>query len=125
MQTTPHGSTGDILGSHEDILRAQKPARMPAGESDSGGLRNLDSIMRIPVVVQVVLGSAVMPVASLMKLGRGAIVALDHRIGEPVEVVVNGRLIARGEIVVLEEDNSRLGISLTEITGPAANNLAE
>ncbi len=125
MQTTPHSSTSDILGSHEDILRVQKPASMPAGESDSGGLRNLDSIMRIPVVVQVVLGSAVMPVASLMKLGRGAIVALDHRIGEPVEVVVNGRLIARGEIVVLEEDNSRLGISLTEITGPAANNLAE
>jgi flagellar motor switch protein FliN/FliY len=124
MQTTSHSSTSDILGSHEDILRVQKPASTPAGESDSG-LRNLDSIMRIPVVVQVVLGSAVMPVASLMKLGRGAIVALDHRIGEPVEVVVNGRLIARGEIVVLEEDNSRLGISLTEITGPTANNLAE
>src|SRR5690606_39861465 len=59
--------------------------------------RNLDTILRIPVVMQVVLGSATMPVANLMKLGRGAIVPLDHRVGEPVDVVVNGRVIARGE----------------------------
>jgi flagellar motor switch protein FliN len=128
MQTTPHGPTSDILGSHEDILRTPKQPARPAASAEAdrlGGTRNLDSVMRIPVVVQIVLGSATMPVASLMKLGRGAIVALDHRIGEPVDVVVNGRLIARGEIVVLEEDNSRLGISLTEITGPTANGLAE
>jgi flagellar motor switch protein FliN len=128
MQTTPHGPTSDILGSHEDILRPPKQPARPTASTEAdrlGGSRNLDSVMRIPVVVQVVLGSATMPVASLMKLGRGAIVALDHRIGEPVDVVVNGRLIARGEIVVLEEDNSRLGISLTEITGPTANSLAE
>ncbi len=80
-----------------------------------GGAANMDAIMRIPVKVQVVLGSATMPVAKLMKLGRGAVVPLDHRVGEPVEVVVNGRLIARGEIVVMEEDNARLGVSLTEI----------
>jgi flagellar motor switch protein FliN/FliY len=128
MQTNPLGQAGETLGSHEDILRAPKPAGRSAADTDGdrlGAPRNLDSIMRIPVVVQVVLGSATMPVASLMKLGRGAIVALDHRIGEPVDVVVNGRLIARGEIVVLEDDNSRLGISLTEITGPTAGNLAE
>jgi flagellar motor switch protein FliN/FliY len=128
MQNPPYPPNTDILGSHEDILRTPKPSAKPAasGEGDRlGGSRNLDSVMRIPVVVQVVLGSATMPVASLMKLGRGAIVALDHRIGEPVDVVVNGRLIARGEIVVLEEDNSRLGISLTEITGPTASSLAE
>ncbi|AWN46614.1 flagellar motor switch protein FliN [Methylobacterium terrae] len=81
--------------------------------------RNLDSILRIPVLVQVVLGSATMPVANLMKLGRGAIVPLDHRVGEPVDVMVNGRVIARGEIVIVEEDNSRFGISLTEVVGPA------
>jgi flagellar motor switch protein FliN/FliY len=128
MQATPSGQAGETIGSHEDVLRPQKPAGMSAAEPEGdrlGGPRNFDSIMRIPVVVQVVLGSATMPVANLMKLGRGAIVALDHRIGEPVDVVVNGRLIARGEIVVLEEDNSRLGISLTEITGPTASNIAE
>ncbi len=76
---------------------------------------NLESIMRIPVSIQVVLGSASMPVANLMKLGRGAVVPLDHRVGEPVDVVVNGRVVARGEVVVVEDDNSRFGVSLTEI----------
>ena len=86
-----------------------------------GAHRNLDTILRIPVVVQVVLGSAVMPVSNLLKLGRGAVVPLDHRVGEPVDVVVNGRVIARGEIVVVEDDNSRFGVSLTEIVGPAGS----
>lgn len=81
--------------------------------------RNLDTILRIPVSVQVVLGSAMMPVSNLLKLGRGAIIPLDHRVGEPVDIIVNGRVIARGEIVVVEDDNSRLGVSLTEIAGPA------
>lgn len=90
-------------------------------KGDSG--RNLDSILRIPVTIQVVLGSATMPVSNLMKLGRGAIVPLDHRVGEPVDVVVNGRVIARGEVVVVEDDNSRFGISLTEIVGPPSNDM--
>ncbi|MCK2053187.1 flagellar motor switch protein FliN [Methylobacterium sp. 37f] len=93
---------------------------VPAGnDARIGDGRNLDSILRIPVLIQVVLGSATMPVANLMKLGRGAIVPLDHRVGEPVDVTVNGRVVARGEIVVVEEDNSRFGVSLTEIVGPA------
>src|SRR5215510_7717956 len=86
---------------------------------ETGRLTNVDAIMRIPVTVQVVLGSATMPVANLMKLGRGAVVPLDHRVGEPVDVIVNGRIVARGEVVVVEEDNSRFGVSLTEIVGPA------
>ncbi|KLK94324.1 flagellar motor switch protein FliN [Microvirga vignae] len=90
-------------------------------KGDAG--RNLDSILRIPVTIQVVLGSATMPVSNLMKLGRGAIVPLDHRVGEPVDVVVNGRVIARGEVVVVEDDNSRFGISLTEIVGPPTNDM--
>lgn len=76
-------------------------------------------IMNIPVEVQIVLGSAEMPVAELMALQRGSTVALDRRIGEPVDVVVNGRRIARGEITVLDSDPSRFGIRLTEITGAA------
>lgn len=78
---------------------------------------NLEPILRIPVTVQVLLGSATMPVADLMKLGRGAVIPLDHRVGEPVEVVVNGRIVARGAVVVVEDENSRFGVSLTEIVG--------
>ena len=80
--------------------------------------RGLDTILRIPVHVQVVLGSAQMAVSHLLKLGRGAIVPLDRKVGEPVDVVVNGRIVARGEVVVVEDDNSRFGVSLTEIVRP-------
>lgn len=103
-------SSGQSSGASDD-----------ARDERFGSGRNLDSILRIPVLIQVVLGSATMPVANLMKLGRGAIVPLDHRVGEPVDVVVNGRVIARGEVVVVEDDNSRFGVSLTEIVGPQSS----
>ena len=76
-------------------------------------------VMRIPVTVKIVLGSATMPVANLVKLGRGAVIPLDRRVGEPVDVVVNGRVVARGEVVVVDEGSSRFGISLTEVVGPS------
>jgi flagellar motor switch protein FliN/FliY len=56
-----------------------------------------------------------MPVSDLLALQKGSTVALNRRIGEPVDVMVNGRKIARGEITVLESDPSRFGIKLTEI----------
>lgn len=99
---------------HEVDASAETPAKAQSNQ-------NLDVILRIPVVVQVVLGSATMPVSNLLKLGRGAVIPLDHRVGEPVDVVVNGRVIARGEIVVVEDDNSRFGVSLTEIVGPTGS----
>ena len=87
----------------------------------SGGVANSAIIMNIPVEVQIVLGSAEMPVSDLMALQKGSTVSLNRRIGEPVDVVVNGRKIARGEITVMENDPSRFGIKLTEIIGgPAA-----
>lgn len=89
-----------------------------------GAGKGLEALMRVPVQLQVVLGSASMPVAQLMKLGRGAVVPLDHRVGEPVDIVVNGRIIARGEVVVVEDDSSRFGVSLTEIVGPAGGDLS-
>ena len=75
---------------------------------ETSRLTNLEPILRIPVTVQVLLGSATMPVADLMKLGRGAVIPLDHRVGEPVEVVVNGRIVARGAVVVVEDENSTI-----------------
>lgn len=85
---------------------------------------NLDVVMRIPVPVKVVLGSTVMPVAALLKLGRGSVVPLDRRVGDPVEVVVNDHVVARGEVVVINEDGSRFGISLTEIVGDSETDKA-
>jgi len=86
----------------------------PAGASATSPPK-LDAILSIPVTVQVVLGGTTMPVASLMKLGRGAVVTLDQKVGDPVNVVVNGRVIARGEVVVVDEESARYGVSLVEI----------
>lgn len=92
-------------------------------DSDMGGLPavgpsgppRMDTIMRIPVTVRVVLGSATMPVANLMKLGRGSVIPLERRVGEPVEVAVNGHTVAKGQVVVMDEATSRFGIKLTEV----------
>jgi flagellar motor switch protein FliN/FliY len=120
MASKPNDPDSPSADASHDAALFAKSGQAAAGGDDErlGTGRNLDSILRIPVLMQVVLGSASMPVANLMKLGRGAIVPLDHRVGEPVDVVVNGRIIARGEVVVVEDDNSRFGVSLTEIVGP-------
>ena len=86
----------------------------------AAGPANLGAILSIPVTVQVVLGSTSLPVAGLMKLARGAIVSLDQRVGDPVDVVVNGAVIARGEIVVVDDLSQRFGVSLLEVVAGAA-----
>jgi flagellar motor switch protein FliN/FliY len=63
--------------------------------------------------VQIVLGQARMPIAELLKLGRGSVVELDRRVGEPVDVLVNDTLVARGNLVKLAGD--RIGVTLTEV----------
>ena len=119
MSNNPFDDADPAASGVAPVFPSAAPSNASAPDARIGDGRNLDSILRIPVLIQVVLGSATMPVANLMKLGRGAIVPLDHRVGEPVDVTVNGRVVARGEIVVVEEDNSRFGVSLTEIVGPA------
>jgi flagellar motor switch protein FliN len=93
-----------------DLGSADKPA---SGEGHWQG-RN-DLILSLPVSVQVVLGSTSLPVADLLKLGRGAVITLDQQVGDPVDIVVSGRIVARGEVVVLDEENSRYGVSLTQV----------
>lgn len=90
---------------------------MPATEPGSGMTANLDLIMDIPIDVQIVLGTSRMQVSGLMNLTEGATIALDRKIGEPVDIVVNGRVIGRGEITVLDEDETRFGVKLIEIKG--------
>jgi flagellar motor switch protein FliN/FliY len=94
---------------HDELKRPE------GGPTVEASMRNSGVVVNIPVDVQIVLGSTEMPVSDLMALQKGSTVALNRRIGEPVDVVVNGRKIARGEITVLENDPSRFGIRLTEI----------
>jgi flagellar motor switch protein FliN/FliY len=74
--------------------------------------RDLEAVYDIPVQVSAVLGRATMQVSQLLKLGRGAVVELDRKVGEAIDIYVNNRLVARGEVVVVED---RLGVTMTEI----------
>jgi flagellar motor switch protein FliN/FliY len=76
-------------------------------------LRELEAVYDIPVTVSAVLGKATMPVNQLLKLGRGAVVELDRKLGEAIDIYVNNRLVARGEVVMV--DDNRLGVTMTEI----------
>ena len=90
---------------------AQKLAPTSADEGPRTGA-DLSAIYDIPVQVSAVLGRAEMQVSQLLKLGRGAVVELDRKVGEAVDIYVNNRLVARGEVVVVED---RLGVTMTEI----------
>lgn len=72
----------------------------------------LEAVFDIPVNVSAVLGKAYLEVSQLMKLGPGTIVELDRKVGEAIDIFVNNRLVARGEVVVIED---RLGVTMTEI----------
>ena len=78
------------------------------------------ALARIPVLVQVVLGGAKMAIADVSALSPGEIVRLDRRIGDPVDILVNGRLFGRADIAVLEGDEPRFAISVTEIVDGAS-----
>jgi flagellar motor switch protein FliN len=119
--TPPAGEAGAAPGSGRKAPAAE--ARKATDEA-AAPARNLDLVMRIPVTMKIVLGSATMPVSNLMKLGRGSIIPLERRVGEPIDVVVNGRVIARGEVVVVDEATSRFGIKLTEVIGPSDSDKA-
>lgn len=78
-------------------------------------VQNLDFILDIPLKVSVELGRAKVIIKDLLQLGQGSVLELDKLAGEPLEVLVNGKLVARGEVVVV---NEKFGIRLTDIISP-------
>ena len=82
------------------------------GEARPQSAKDLEAVYDIPVQISAVLGRATMQVSQLLKLGRGAVVELDRKVGEAIDIYVNNRLVARGEVVVVDE---RLGVTMTEI----------
>jgi flagellar motor switch protein FliN/FliY len=93
----------------EPVSAASDEARQAA----SPPVRELEAVYDIPVQISAVLGRATMQVSQLLKLGRGAVVELDRKLGEAVDIYVNNRLVARGEVVMV--DDNRLGVTMTEI----------
>jgi len=73
---------------------------------------DLEQVFDVPVIVSAVLGNSRMPIGDLLKLAPGAILELDRKVGEAIDILVNNRLVARGEVVLVDE---RLGVTMTEI----------
>lgn len=106
----------------DDLANADQPPNddtemaadfaMPAGEVSDDSMEALGAVYDVPVQVSAVLGKTSMPVSQLIRLGRGAILELDRKVGESIDIVVNNRLVAKGEVVIVDE---RIGITMTEI----------
>ncbi len=100
------------LKSEEVAPDPRPPAPTAEAPRAPSNAKELEAVYDIPVQVSAVLGTATMQVSQLLKLGRGAVVELDRRVGEAIDVYVNNRLVARGEVVVVDD---RLGVTMTEI----------
>jgi flagellar motor switch protein FliN/FliY len=97
FETKTDGDSNNINGQGQEVLDNHQ---------------KIQAVYDIPVQVSAVLGKATMPVESLLKLGRGAVVALDRKVGEAIDIYVNNLLVARGEVVVVDD---HLGVTMTEI----------
>ena len=106
------------LSELDDETPQSEETNKPGAEPETievpttGTAQDLEAVYDIPVQVSAVLGKSTMEVNQLLKLGRGAVVELDRKVGEAIDIYVNNRLVARGEVVVLED---RLGVTMTEI----------
>jgi flagellar motor switch protein FliN/FliY len=87
------------------------PAEM-ASEGEEKNATDLAPVFDVPVSISAVLGRASMSVAQLLQLGSGSVLELDRKVGEAIDIYVNNRLVARGEVVIVDE---RLGVTMTEI----------
>jgi flagellar motor switch protein FliN/FliY len=96
-----------------ELAELAEPAAQGAEAAGPRGARDLEAVYDIPVTISAVLGRASMQVSQLLKLGRGAVVELDRKLGEAIDIYVNNRLVARGEVVMV--DDNRLGVTMTEI----------
>jgi len=99
----------------DDLALEEFGASTTLATMDEGGDKSamdLATVFDVPVNISAVLGKARMTVAQLLKLNRGSVLELDRKVGEAIDIFVNNRLVARGEVVVVED---RLGVTMTEI----------
>lgn len=101
------------LPEHDEEESASPLVAEAAEAEEAVSAAELGAVYDVPVQVSAVLGHASMQVSQLLKLGRGAVIELDRRVGEAIEIYVNDRLVARGEVIIVDED--RLGVTMTEI----------
>jgi flagellar motor switch protein FliN/FliY len=97
----------EVAGGEDETLAASI-----LGAASADPVEELGAIYDVPVQLSAVLGKASMPVSQLLRLGRGAVLELDRKVGESIDILVNNRLVARGEVVIVDE---RIGVTMTEI----------
>lgn len=108
-----HLDLPDLAAEGAQNLPADMTPPVPADDDDDDkAASDLSTVAEVPVNVSAVLGRTHMSVASLMKVGPGTVLELDRKVGEAIDIYVNNRLVARGEVVIVED---RLGVTMTEI----------
>ncbi len=107
---------GAAVGQGEDYARASFQNLQDDSAGGTMGDKSLDMILDIPVTVAVEIGRTKISISNLLKLNQGSVVELDRLAGEPMDVTVNGTLVAHGEVVVV---NEKFGIRLTDIISAA------
>jgi flagellar motor switch protein FliN/FliY len=102
------------LEAGSEMQTVEDAGSLAPADNDSihRGASDLEALFDVPVQVSAVLGRTRMPVGDLLKLGPGAVLELDRKVGEAIDIYVNNRLIARGEVVLVED---KLGVTMTEI----------
>lgn len=131
------GSGDDPFASWAEALEEQKRSEDPSADSEQGGplfgepvrpfqsggvasagsaFNDINMVLDIPVQLSVELGRTKVPIKYILQLGQGSVVELDALAGEPMDVLVNGYLIAQGEVVVV---NDKFGIRLTDVVTPS------
>lgn len=111
MSANPASTSEDLAAQHDSADKQNELTPISAPDDDL----KTDigkSVYDVPVKISAVLGKTKIDVASLMRLGEGAVIELDRKVGEPIDLYVNDRLVARGELVMVE---GSLGVTMTEI----------
>ena len=102
----------NLDGSAGELSFDDPAGRFEDADSVSKSAADLEAVFDVPVQVSAVLGRSKMDVGELLKLGPGTVLELDRRVGEAIDIYVNNRLVARGEVVLVED---KLGVTMTEI----------
>lgn len=133
MAIDDNNQEDDGLADWAEALLEQKAADVPTSEHEPGGvlsgdasrgfsggsdaqINDINRVLDIPVLLSVELGRTKVPIKHILQLGQGSVVELDALAGEPMDVLVNGYLIAQGEVVVV---NDKFGIRLTDVVTPS------
>jgi flagellar motor switch protein FliN len=100
------------LGRNPDVVPRADEAPLAPDDETARGAADLEAVFDVPVQVSAVLGRAKMDIGDLLRLGPGAVLELDRKVGEAIDIYINNRLVARGEVVLVEE---KLGVTMTEM----------